>query len=84
MTLSQKLRALRKSRGISRQKLSEKLSHVQGLMWPNTIARFECGKSVPDAGQMEHLFKALNATADERADVLALAEAAVISRHEAA
>ena len=68
---------LRRARGMSQGNLSARLGHVRGLSQP-VISRIETGVYLPDAGQLEAVLRAVDATPLDAKHARDLALAAVV------
>jgi transcriptional regulator with XRE-family HTH domain len=83
MTFYEKMRQLRKDRGMSQSSLASKLEHVRGVN-ATAISRLEQGTWMPDAGQMALIFDALELSEDDRSPVIELARQTAIRAKNAA
>jgi transcriptional regulator with XRE-family HTH domain len=78
-SLGQLLITLRHARGLTQMELCARVSHVVGLVQPQ-ISELENDNMSPNAGQLEHIMRALEATDQDRRRCRDLAAADVVRR----
>ena len=78
-SLGHLLVTLRHARGLTQMELCARVSHVVGLVQPQ-ISELEHDNMVPNAGQLEHIMRALEATDQDRRRCRDLAAAGVVRR----
>ena len=76
-TLGELIGTLRKSRGLTQIELCERLAHVVGMVQPQ-LSEIERDNMLPNAGQLEHILRALQATDKDSQRCRALAASVVL------
>ena len=78
-TLGALIATLRKSRGMTQIELCQRLAHVVGMVQPQ-LSQIENDYMLPNAGQLEHILRALEATDQDTRRCRDLAAALVVRR----
>ena len=78
-TLGALITTLRKSRGMTQIELCQRLAHVVGMVQPQ-LSQIENDYMLPNAGQLEHILRALEATDQDKRRCRDLAAALVVRR----
>ena len=78
-TLGALIATLRKSRGMTQIELCQRLAHVVGMVQPQ-LSQIENDYMLPNAGQLEHILRALEVTDMDKRRCRDLAAALVVRR----
>jgi len=78
-TLGALVATLRRSRGMTQIELCQRLAHVVGMVQPQ-LSQIENDYMLPNAGQLEHILRALEATDQDKRRCRDLAAALVVRR----
>tara|TARA_Y100000401_G_C8320883_1_gene225169 strand:+ start:1880 stop:2125 length:246 start_codon:yes stop_codon:yes gene_type:complete len=78
-TLGALIATLRKSRGMTQIELCQRLAHVVGMVQPQ-LSQIENDYMLPNAGQLEHILRALEVTDQDKRRCRDLAAALVVRR----
>ncbi len=78
-TLGALIGTLRKSRGMTQIELCQRLAHVVGMVQPQ-LSQIENDAMLPNAGQLEHILRALEVTDQDKRRCRDLAAAVVVRR----
>ena len=78
-TLGALVATLRRSRGMTQIELCQRLAHVVGMVQPQ-LSQIENDYMLPNAGQLEHILRALEVTDQDRRRGRDLAAAVVVRR----
>ena len=78
-TLGALITTLRKSRGMTQIELCQRLAHVVGMVQPQ-LSQIENDYMLPNAGQLEHILRALEVTDMDKRRCRDLAAALVVRR----
>lgn len=78
-TLGSLITLLRKSRGLTQAELCQRMAHVVGMVQPQ-LSNIENDYMLPNAGQLEHILRALEVTDQDRRRCRDLAAAVVVRR----
>ena len=78
-TLGALIATLRKARGMTQIELCQRLAHVVGMVQPQ-LSNIENDYMLPNAGQLEHILRALEVTDQDRRRCRDLAADVVVRR----
>ena len=78
-TLGALITTLRKARGMTQIELCQRLAHVVGMVQPQ-LSQIENDYMLPNAGQLEHILRALEVTDHDKRRCRDLAAAVVVRR----
>ena len=78
-TLGELIATLRRSRGMTQIELCQRLAHVVGMVQPQ-LSQIENDYMLPNAGQLEHILRALEVTDMDKRRCRDLAAALVVRR----
>ena len=78
-TLGALVATLRRSRGMTQIELCQRLAHVVGMVQPQ-LSQIENDYMLPNAGQLEHILRALEVTDQDRRRCRDLAADVVVRR----
>ena len=76
-TLGALITTLRRARGLTQTEMCDRLSHVVGMVQPQ-LSEIENDNMLPNAGQLEHILRALQATDKDSQRCRDLAAAVVL------
>ena len=78
-TLGAVIAPLRKARGMTQIELCQRLAHVVGMVQPQ-LSNIENDFMLPNAGQLEHILRALEVSDQDKRRCRDLAAAVVVRR----
>ncbi len=78
-TLGALIETLRKARGLTQIEMCQRMKHVVGMVQPQ-LSNIENDYMLPNAGQLEHILRALETTDQDKQRCRDLAAAVVVRR----